>query len=601
MRFFEILFEDIWSDIATKWSDKENIPLDQVESYINKYKQLKQKNMFDKPEHKDIQHIYKNMDFLEFKQLVDQTEIKANQTKGAIRSKIKNSKNQIIFKDTSDIQIVVPKDMNASINLGSGTNWCTATNTIENNYFDRYTYRESKTTLIYIILKHTGEKFAIRFDDENGEIIEIRNKNNNALDDNEFEYYTSLNSNALVKEIRSNQYWKQYTETKSRQEFLYNIVANACYYNNLKMLESAINQGADLGYNNFNCLKIALLNNRLDIIKYIIEKVPAAKDILFVKACKLVSKKGVELAINSNCKIDYVNGIAQALENRNTDFINFLIGTVPTNFLSNSDIKALMKETVINTDSSECSKGNSYIVLKFLIGISSDIERKECVTLLMRSVNDSLCEKILNLEEFNNLSFDSYALLDATTKLLPKTLKKIISLGIDDQYKDIALNWIDVFLNDNRGVLEQDEMVRIIKTKMALIKLGAKSFFGEELEDVIETENTLTEFVKQIEHIYSSNVAKKYIKINGNIALHIYNEYSNLIERNTRAITKNFPEIAKEIDDRKLTNAKEIVNLTFSIFFNSKDSTEFLASRLNCKRSDTVLDLLGCLGINVSV
>ena len=39
MRFFEILFEDIWSDIATNWSDKENIPLDQVESYINKYKQ----------------------------------------------------------------------------------------------------------------------------------------------------------------------------------------------------------------------------------------------------------------------------------------------------------------------------------------------------------------------------------------------------------------------------------------------------------------------------------------------------------------------------------------------------------------------------------
>ena len=97
MRFFEILFEDIWSDMVTKWSDKENIPLDQVESYINKYKQLKQKNMFDKPEHKDIQHIYKNMDFLEFKQLVDQTEQKANQTKGDIRTKIKNSADMIVY------------------------------------------------------------------------------------------------------------------------------------------------------------------------------------------------------------------------------------------------------------------------------------------------------------------------------------------------------------------------------------------------------------------------------------------------------------------------------------------------------------------------
>ena len=179
MRFFEILFEDIWSDIATKWSDKENIPLDQVESYINKYKQLKQKNMFDKPEHKDIQHIYKNMDFLEFKQLVDQAEQKANQTKGAIRSKIKNSKDAIVYRDDSDWLIVVPKNKETSQNIGTETKWCTSSR--GDNYFDRYTVKEHGT-MVYLINKREEQKlyndkskYAIRFNDETGNIIEIEN------------------------------------------------------------------------------------------------------------------------------------------------------------------------------------------------------------------------------------------------------------------------------------------------------------------------------------------------------------------------------------------------------------------------------------------
>ncbi len=180
MRFFEILFEDIWSDIATKWSDKENIPLDSVIEYVNKYKQLKQKNMFDKPEHKDIQHIYKNMDFLQFKQLVDQTEIKANQTKGAIRSKIKNSKDAIVYRDDSDWLIVVPKNTETSQNIGTETKWCTSTRE-SSNRFNQYTIKEHGT-LVYLINKHEEQKlpndkskYAIRFNDETGNIIEIEN------------------------------------------------------------------------------------------------------------------------------------------------------------------------------------------------------------------------------------------------------------------------------------------------------------------------------------------------------------------------------------------------------------------------------------------
>ena len=222
MRFFEILFEDIWSDIATKWSDKENIPLDQVELYINKYKQLKQKNMFTQPEHKDIQHIYKNMDFLEFKQMVDQAEQKANQTKGAIRTKIKNSKNAIVYRDDSDWLIVVPKNKETSQNIGTETKWCTSTRE-SSNRFEQYTVKEHGT-LIYLINKHEEQKlsnnkskYAIRFEDETGDIIEIENPQQEPykLPEKRFTEETGFNPRDIVALIRNSKEWKDYINDKT--------------------------------------------------------------------------------------------------------------------------------------------------------------------------------------------------------------------------------------------------------------------------------------------------------------------------------------------------------------------------------------------------
>ena len=227
MRFFEILFEDIWSDIATKWSDKENIPLDQVELYINKYKQLKQKNMFDNPEHKDIQHIYKNMDFLQFKQLVDQTEIKANQTKGAIRSKIKNSADMIVYRDDSDWLIVVPKNKETSQNIGTETTWCTASR--GDNYFDRYTIN-AKGTMVYLINKHEEQKlsnnkskYAIRFSDKTGKIEELENapQSPHNLPEQRFAEETGFNPHEIIALIRNSKEWKDYSLNKiSMSDFL---------------------------------------------------------------------------------------------------------------------------------------------------------------------------------------------------------------------------------------------------------------------------------------------------------------------------------------------------------------------------------------------
>ncbi len=277
MRFFEILFEDIWSDIATKWSDKENIPLDQVESYINKYKQLKQKNMFDKPEHKDIQYIYKNMDFLEFKQMVDQTEQKANQTKGAIRSKIKNSKNAIVYRDDSDWLIVVPKNTETSQNIGTETKWCTSTRE-SSNRFNQYTIKEFGT-LVYLINKHEEQKlynkkskYAIRFNDETGNIIEIENapQEPHNLPEKRFTKETGFDPHEIIALIRNSSEWKNYSENKYENLSLFDLIE----VGKTDLVKKKIESGADVNINDDNGntpLYYASRNRHTEIVKLLFD------------------------------------------------------------------------------------------------------------------------------------------------------------------------------------------------------------------------------------------------------------------------------------------------------------------------------------------
>ena len=277
MRFFEILFEDIWSDIATKWSDKENIPLDQVESYINKYKQLKQKNMFTQLEHKDIQHIFKNMDFLEFKQMVDQAEQKANQTKGAIRSKIKNSADMIVYRDDSEWLIVVPKNKETSQNIGTETTWCTSTRE-SSNLFNSYTLKESGT-MVYLInkqqeqkLTNNKSKYAIRFEDKTGKIIEIENapQEPHNLPEKRFTKETGFNPHEIVALIRNSSEWKNYYESKYENVRLIDLIKAG----KTDLVKKKIESGADVNVKNNNGytpLFLASEKGYTEIVKLLLE------------------------------------------------------------------------------------------------------------------------------------------------------------------------------------------------------------------------------------------------------------------------------------------------------------------------------------------
>ena len=207
MRAYEFLFEDIWSDVVANWVST-GIELLTVENNVNKFKQLKNKNLITGTE-KDIQ-FWKNKPFDQFVSFIDANAAKLDATKGAKRAKIKTSTDEIVLKDTEKWLVVVPLSMTASQKLGSGTNWCTSTRS-ENNRFDQYTL-DDLTSLIYIISKTTDEKYAIRFENKTGKVVECRDKNNSSIV-YEFQEVTGFSESQLVNQCMSNKKWQEFTRS----------------------------------------------------------------------------------------------------------------------------------------------------------------------------------------------------------------------------------------------------------------------------------------------------------------------------------------------------------------------------------------------------
>ena len=204
MRAYEFLFEDIWSDVVANWVNT-GIDLLTVENNVNKFKQLKNKNLITGTE-KDIQ-FWKNKPFDQFVSFIEANAAKLDATKGAKRAKIKASADEIVLDDTPDWLVIVPLSMTASQKLGTGTTWCTSTRS-ENNMFDQYT-SDDVTSLIYIISKTTDEKYAIRFENKTGKVVECRDKNNSSIE-YELQAITGFTPQRLVTQCRANKKWQEF-------------------------------------------------------------------------------------------------------------------------------------------------------------------------------------------------------------------------------------------------------------------------------------------------------------------------------------------------------------------------------------------------------
>ncbi len=205
MRAYEFLFEDIWSDVVANWVNT-GTELLTVEANVNKFKQLKNKNLLSGIE-KDIQ-FWKNKPFAQFVAFIDANAAKLDATKGAKRAKIKASTDEIVLDDTEKWLVVVPLSMAASQKLGTGTPWCTSTRS-ENNAFDEFTLYDL-TSLIYIISKTTDEKYAIRFENNTGKVVECRDKDNFDIGA-EFQKITGFTTKRLVTQCMTNKKWQEIT------------------------------------------------------------------------------------------------------------------------------------------------------------------------------------------------------------------------------------------------------------------------------------------------------------------------------------------------------------------------------------------------------
>lgn len=101
-------------------------------------------------------------ELISFCETVNKDEVFARTQKELDRD-IKAAKNDIdVVYENDNWFVLIPKSMEASIYWGSGTKWCTATKTIENNRFEQY----SESGPLYInINKKTGAKYQFSFAD----------------------------------------------------------------------------------------------------------------------------------------------------------------------------------------------------------------------------------------------------------------------------------------------------------------------------------------------------------------------------------------------------------------------------------------------------
>lgn len=158
-------------------------PEPQVEEYLNKFKQLAQKNLIDKDISKWIPKGWEA-----FKNEIDNNKDQASKTQ--IKRK-KVAGKSITLEENDKWLIVIPLDKNASCFHGKNTDWCTTKP--DESHFEEYFYKED-TTLIYFIRKTDGAKWAIAIADE----YTFFDENDNVIDFDTFVEETGLNPNHYI-------------------------------------------------------------------------------------------------------------------------------------------------------------------------------------------------------------------------------------------------------------------------------------------------------------------------------------------------------------------------------------------------------------------
>lgn len=181
----ELLFES-FKDAKEKFSA--DASTQEVEKYIDRFKQLAQKNII-KGVDKDIGKWIKS-GWGDFKNFIDS---KAQEKSNTDIKKSKKTDSITVYED-EDKMIVIPLSKDASCYYGKSTRWCTAADQSDNK-FNSYFY-DHKVVLFYILFKN-GDKYAVAYNPEK-ELFEYFNSMDASLSYSEFYKLTSVSNDDII-------------------------------------------------------------------------------------------------------------------------------------------------------------------------------------------------------------------------------------------------------------------------------------------------------------------------------------------------------------------------------------------------------------------
>jgi len=181
----DIIFES-FKDAKDKFS--KDTPTEEVEKYIEYFKNLAQKNII-KGSDKDIGKWIK-AGWDAFKNFVD------DRSEEKTKSEVKRSKKKdsIIAYENGDIMVVIPLSEDSSCYYGKQTKWCTAATTSK-NYFHEYFYKDD--IVLFYVLQSNGSKYASAYNPHK-DTFEFFDSEDQSIDHEQFKKVTNINKDILI-------------------------------------------------------------------------------------------------------------------------------------------------------------------------------------------------------------------------------------------------------------------------------------------------------------------------------------------------------------------------------------------------------------------
>ena len=211
MRAREFIFED-YKDAKKEFSRVADPAL--VQTTIDQYKQLVNRNQFRNPAEKNIDH-WRGRGWEAFSQMV---KLKSSDITDTQRKRGKVAGNAITLQDDAEWVVLIPLDKEASVHYGRGTEWCTTKPF--HSYFEEYVYNRN-ITLIYAIDNATGIRsvaISIEPDTSNGEKIEMFNKLDNPISARRYTEISGLDSAEFINMSKSPETQQQLKQIAASRE-----------------------------------------------------------------------------------------------------------------------------------------------------------------------------------------------------------------------------------------------------------------------------------------------------------------------------------------------------------------------------------------------